>query len=160
VFPIHARGSHVLGNKGITHSPSPSHPISPRCLFFDFLPQHLLPGPFPCLLLSLFPHIRASDRARLRASLSPARPITAPTLAPFAAGMPHRKPLATLDPQSAHSRLTEDMSNSQSSSRLPVDPKDAAANRFGRQIVSRGSIYDEGILVQSASSSRKNSLAQ
>jgi len=74
--------------------------------------------------------------------------------------MHHRKPLATLDPQSAHTRLTEDMSNSPSSSRLPADPKDAAANRYGRQIVSRGSIGDEDVLVHSASSSRKNSLAQ
>ena len=82
------------------------------------------------------------------------------TACPFAAGMPHRKPLATLDPQSAHTRLTEDMSNSPSSSRLSVDPKDAAANCYGRQIVSRGSIGDEDILVHSTSSSRKNSLAQ
>ena len=80
--------------------------------------------------------------------------------APFVVGMPHRKPLATLDPQSAHSRLTEDMSNSPSSSRFPADPKDAAANRYGRQILPRGSIGDEGVFVQSASSSRKNSLAQ
>ncbi|KAF9644782.1 hypothetical protein BDM02DRAFT_3131532 [Thelephora ganbajun] len=74
--------------------------------------------------------------------------------------MPLRKPLATLDPQSAHSWLTEDMSNSPSSSRLPTDPKDAVANCYGRQIMSRGSIGDEGIPVRSASSSRKNSLAQ
>ena len=74
--------------------------------------------------------------------------------------MLQRKPLATLDPQSAHSRLTEDMSNSPSSSRLPPDPKDTAANRYARQIVSRGSIGDESLLIQSVSSSRKNSLSQ
>ena len=73
--------------------------------------------------------------------------------------MLQRKPLATLDPQSAHSRLTEDMSNSPSSSRLPPDPKDTAANCYARQIVARGSIGDEGVLIQSVSS-RKNSLSQ
>ena len=86
--------------------------------------------------------------------------ISVPPQAPFAAGMLQRKPLATLDPQSAHSRLTEDMSNSPSSSRLPPDSKDTAANCYARQIVSRRSIGDEGALIQSVSSSRKNSLSQ
>lgn len=159
------RGSHVAADKGIksdlTHAPSLTQ--SPRSLVFSSNAS----------LLILFRNF-SSARPRLPFFSLPATP-TAPVsvrtlhrsyqhthhLPSSPAGMPHRKPLATLDPQSAHSRLTEDMTYSpSSSSRLPSDPKDAATNRYGRHIVSRGSIGDESILIHSASSSRKNSLAQ
>jgi len=65
----------------------------------------------------------------------------------------------TLDSQSAHSRLTEDTNNSPSSG-LPLDPKDAVADRDGRDIVSRGPLGGEGIPIHSPSLSRESSFAQ
>lgn len=121
-----------------------------RCVFFESLPQSLLLGPPPIFSFFL-PHSQPRQRQTGRISVPPP--------APFVAGMLHRTPLATLDPQSAHSRLAEDMTNS-TSPRLPADPKDAAANRYGRHFAPRRSIGDEGVPIHSASSSRKNSLVQ
>lgn len=65
----------------------------------------------------------------------------------------------TLDPQSAHLRLTEDVNNSPSS-KPPPDPKDAAVDWDGRHIVSRGPLGGEGVPIHSPSLSRESSLAQ
>ena len=164
VFPIHAWPPRGRGNKGIkTRSLLPSHPhpisrstVSSNVSLLTPFRNVFSPDRPPLFPL---PILAPSDSSKL-GTVNYSGPITVPPLAPFAAGMLQRKPLATLDPQSAHSRLTEDMSNSPSSSRLPPDPKDTAANRYARQIVSRGSIGDEGLLIQSVSSSRKNSLSQ
>jgi len=64
-----------------------------------------------------------------------------------------------LDPQSADSRLTEDMNNSPSSI-SPLDPKDAAADWDGRHTVFSGPLGDEGVPTHSPSLSRESSLAQ
>lgn len=163
-FPIHAWRPRGRGNKGIRSDPSlPSHPHPIFRSTFSSNVSLLTPfrnvfSPDRPQLFPL-PILAPSDLSKL-GTANYSGPITLQTLAPFAAGMYQRKPLATLDPQSAHSRLTEDMSNSPSSSRLHPDPKDTAANRYARQIVSRGSIGDEGVLIQSVSSSRKNSLSQ